>query len=210
METTQTPPKEDAEDVIREAPSNKYSPVRVRARIGGLLLLVAVAATFVVGGWGALVSLSAKELPAGVGEAVEVPRGVLQVDKVTPEHMAPMQMDKFAKKGMNMSGMVADMTPEGQRRLNVDVTLAAKENTSLAYSEKQFRLTGEGMDETGPLRSKLGSGSVPPGSAVSGTLVLQVPEEASKLMLSFDGGRPVALDLKPLKDGEGSSHGGEH
>ena len=73
---------------------------------------------------------------------------------------------------------------------------------------EDFRLTGEGMKATGPLRSKIGSGKIPAGSAVSNTLVFQVPEKAKDLTLSFGGGRPVALDLPAGKGGR--SHGGGH
>lgn len=48
-----------------------------------------------------------------VGEVAEVPGGLLRVDAVLPEHMAPLQMGKFSQSGMNMSGMGVDMVPEG-------------------------------------------------------------------------------------------------
>lgn len=203
MMTSQTSSRTDFTPVLASGHENE-KVLRRRRRVGGLLLALAVVAAVVAGGWGVVSSLAGAP-PARIGEAAEVPGGILRVDRVTPEHMAPMQMKNFAKKGMSMSGMVPDMTPKGQRRFNVDVTLAA-EKGGLGYSEDQFRLTGEGVKETGPLRSKLGSGQIPAGSAISNTLVFQVPEKADNLVLSFDGGRRIALDLPASKGG--NSHGG--
>ena len=105
--------------------------------------------------------------------------------------MAPMQI---ANAGMNMSGPTnMDMPPEGQRRLNVEFFPARRIGRRPSYSSETSG-SGEGMKETGPYQSKLGTGTVPAGSAVSGSMTFQVPEEASKLMLGFgDGGRKVAL-----------------
>lgn len=205
MMTSRTASRTDFTPVLASGHGNERV-LRRRRRVGGLLLTLAVVAAVVAGGWGVVSSLAAGAPPARIGEAAEVPGGILRVDKVTPEHMAPMQMKNFAKKGMSMSGMVPDMTPKGQRRFNVDVTLAAEESGGLGYSEDQFRVAGEGVKETGPLRSKLGSGEIPAGSAISNTLVFQVPEKADNLVLSFDGGRRIALDL-PASKGGGMSHG---
>lgn len=206
MTTSQTVPRVANHGPALTAGSPGGKARRYRKLFGGLLLALAVSATLLVGGWGVISSLAAGAPPAQIGEAAEAPGGVVRVDRVTPEHMAPMQMKNFAKKGMSMSGMVPDMTPKGQRRFSVDVTLAAEESGGLSYSEDQFRITGEGVKETGPMRSKIGSGKIPAGSAISNTLVFQVPEKADNLVLSFDGGRRIALDLAPAK--KGSSGGG--
>lgn len=185
-----------------------------RARVGVVLLFLAVAATLAAGVWGVASSLGAEAEPAGVGEPVAVSGGTFVVDRSAPEHMAPMKMGGFAKQGMNMAmpqkGM--DMPPEGMERFTVDVTLAAGEDGALGFSEEDFTLQGEGMGEVAPHRSALGSGEVPAGSAVSGTMNFQVPEEAENLALSFDGGRAVALDAGTGggSSGGGSSHGGGH
>jgi hypothetical protein len=165
-----------------------------------------------VAGSAVIYSLTTEAPPARVGEAVGVPGGQLLVEKVTPEHMASMQMGKFAQAGMSgMSSMGMDMAPEGQRRFAVDVTLAA-ERGDLSYSPDDFRISGEGMNkEAGPIRSQLDGETIPAGGAISGNLVFQAPEDAKGLMLSFgDGGRKVALDLKPATQGDGHSHGGHH
>lgn len=177
-----------------------------RARVASAALVLGVAASLAVGGWGVFSSLGAGVAPARVGEAVEVPGGLVRVDRVAPEHMAQMQADKFAASGMNMSSMGMDMAPEGQRRFTVDVALAA-EGGDLGFFAEEFRITGKDMKETGPIRDGLEGKTVPAGGVVSGSLVFQVPEKASGIELSFDGGRPVALNLPAAKAGEGHGHG---
>jgi hypothetical protein len=139
--------------------------------------------------------------PAQLAELVEVPGGSLRVDHVIPEQMAAMHAGKFAQSGMNMSGMGIDMTPEGYRRFTVEITLAGEARGGLRYPADQFRVTGTGMEATGPLRHQLGNGIVPEASAASGTLIFQVPEAATDLLLSFgDEGRPIALNLEAADD----------
>jgi hypothetical protein len=184
-------------------------PAGRRARGANVLLLAAVVAALAVGVWGVTSSVGTEAPPARVGEAVGVSGGTFVVDRVTPEHMAPMQSNKFSAGGMNMSSMGMDMAPEGYERFAVFVTLAADEDGDLVYSPEDFRVSGEGMKEDGPVRPELEAGAIPAGSAVSGNLVFQAPEEASKLRLSLDGGRPVALDLEPAADDSGQSHGGQ-
>ena len=181
-------------------------------RITGLLLALVAVAVLAAGGWGVISSLNTEAPPARVGEAVGVPGGQLLVEKVAPEHMASMQMGKFAQAGMSgMSSMGMDMAPEGQRRFAVDVTLAA-ERDDLSYSPEDFRISGKGMDnEAGPIRGQLDAGTIAAGGAISGTLVFQAPQEASALTLSFgEEGPKVALDLKPQAESNGHSHGGGH
>ena len=181
---------------------------RYRVIAGALVLVMFVAGVFATGAWGLATASTPPPSPALVaspGEPVEVAGGSLIVDQVLPEKMAPMQMDKFAKTGMNMSGMVSDMTPEGKRRFNVEVTLAAG-GRALEYEADDFRVSAQGMRPIPPLRDKLVEGTIPAGNAVSGTLVFQVPEEAEQLSLSLDGSRPVDLELDPAS-GE-NNHGG--
>jgi Domain of unknown function (DUF4352) len=183
-----------------------------RRRTANILLALFVVAVLAAAGWGLSGSLATESPPARLGEAVEVPGGLMSVDRAYPWHMAPMQMGNFANAGMNMAGSTKmDMPPEGQRRLNVELTLRAESGVGLSYSSEDFRISGEGMKETGPYQSKLGAGTVPAGSAVSGSMTFQVPEEASKLMLGFgDGGRKVALDLKPVTESNGHLDGAGH
>lgn len=177
---------------------------RRRPLIAGAVLFVATLAVLATGGWGLLASLASPAPPAAVGDTVEVPGGFLRVDDATPEHMAPMKMNKFGASGMSMQSTGMDMAPEGFRRFTVDVSLAAPEGQSFGYAAKDFTLSGDKMDETGPLRHQLEAGTLAPGTATSGALVFQVPDEARNLMLTFgDGRQPVALDLKPGEGGHG-------
>lgn len=64
----------------------------------------------------------------------------------------------------------------------------------LDYSAGDFRLSGEGIEGSAPIRSQLGDGTLPAGSETHGTLIFQAPEGVESLALSFDGGEPVAPD----------------
>lgn len=178
-----------------------------RARMARVVLAFGVAASLAAGGWGIFSTLGVEADPARVGEPVEVRGGLVRVDGVTPESMAPMQADKFAASGMSMSSMGMDMAPEGQRRFTVDVALAAEDGT-VSYSPEDFRITGEGMEETGPIRDALEGETVSVGGAVAGNLVFQVPEAAKDIELSFDGARQIALDLPPATKAVGQEKDG--
>lgn len=197
------------------AQEQQIKPGRSRAFVGTVLLLFATVAVLAAGVWGVVSSLGAEAPAARIGEMVEVPGGQFSVDRFAPEHMAPMKMGGFAKQGMNMAmPQNMDMTPKGMERLTVDFTLIAGDGGDLAYSPEDFRIGGESMNETGPYRSRFGTGTVPVGSAFSGTMTFQVPKEADNLTLSFDDGRSVALNLEPGKGGAseegGEDHGAEH
>jgi hypothetical protein len=177
-----------------------------RANLASLILSLLAAATILLGAWGVVSSFGEGPAPAAPGEEVAVGDGFLRVDSVTPERMAPMQSGKFAANGMSMSAMGMDMAPEGKKRVSVEVTLAGGEEESLAYSPEDFRVSGEGFEPSAPIRHKLEAGEVPAGSAVSGSLVFEVPEESENLLVEFDGGRPVALDLSNTGE-PGGPHG---
>jgi hypothetical protein len=192
------------------APSAPARTGESRTRLTNLakfVFVLTVVAALAAAGGGVIYSLLNTEAPpARVGEMVEVPGGLLRVDGVSPEHMASMQMGKFAQAGMaGMSSMGMDMAPEGQRRFVVDVTLGAKDG-DLSYSPEDFSISGDGVKQSAPIRDQLDSGTIPAGSAISGRLVFQVPEETTKLMLSFgDEGQKVALNLD---ESDAHSHGG--
>lgn len=179
----------------------------LRTLMANVLLALAVGAALTAAAWGIISSLVAEVPPARIGEAVEVSGGFMRVDGVTPEHMAPMQSQKFAGAGMSMSAMGMDMAPEGKRRFAVEVTLAGGEGKSLSYKADDFRVVGDGMkDSVGPTRSQLGAGTVPSGGAASGSMVFEVPKEAKGLEMSFGEGRAVALELPATS--EDHSHDG--
>lgn len=189
-----------------------HGPV-LRKKVARLLLFAALLAALAIAGWGVYSSVGNQdEIPARIGEPVAVSGGAMTVDSVAPESMAPMQASKFSASGMNMSGMGMDMAPEGKRRFTVETTLAAGADSGLAYSADDFRVSGSGLGSVAPLRDQLEGESLSAGSAVSGTLVFQVPDEANDLMLSYEGGQPVALDLGPGGGGHGhtSNQSGHH
>lgn len=183
-------PPELAEPLRKRGPG-------LRKALAGTLLSVAVAGALAAGGWG-LISTQTSQPTSGeavpLGEISEVPGGLLRVDGVAPEHMEHAQTGKFAQSGMNMSGMGVDMVPEGQQRFTVEVSLAAGQG-GLEYAAGDFRISGDGVEESAPIRSQLGDGTLPAGSETHGALIFQAPEDARDLVLSFDGGEPVALEL---------------
>ena len=183
---------------------------RYRAAVGHALLSAGVAFALSAGAWGTFASIGAEPPAAKIGGWVDASGGLLRVDRVAPESMAAMQMGKFAEQGMSMGSATGmDMAPDGQRRFAVDVTLAAPEDGELAYSTDEFRLTGAGLEGTGPHRDTLSEGSIPAGSRVSGTLVFQAPEDADGLELRLgEGGDPVALPLEPISGNGGGEDGG--
>ena len=206
----------EAESSMRPMNHADHSEARrpeVPGRLAGLLLFAALLAALAAAGWGVISSLGNQdEVPARIGEPVAAAGGSLTVDRVAPENMAPMKMGGFAKQGMSMSmPRNMDMTPEGKRRFTVEVTLAAEAAGSLAYAMDAFRVAGTGISEVSPYQSEtrnggatlLGDGTVPAGSAVSGAVIFQVPEKAKNLTLSYEGGQPVSLDLKPDEGGHG-------
>ncbi len=85
------------------------------------------------------------------------------------------------------------------------VTLGAQDG-DLSYSPEDFRISGEGVKQSAPIRNQLDSGTISAGTAISGSLVFQVPEETTKLILGFgDDGQEVALNLD---ESDAHSHGG--
>ena len=173
------------------------SPARGRLARG--LVALAACAALGAGVWGASSSLSSGAPAASIGEPVPVDGGHMVVESVAPEHMAPMQTGKFAASGMSMASTGMDMAPEGYRRFTAQVSLSSDERQGLSYSPESFTVTGSRMREATPIRSQLGSGEIPAGGTVSGTLVFQVPEEASSLALGIDGSRSVGLDPGPAQ-----------
>jgi hypothetical protein len=179
------------------------------------VLALAVITTLIVGNRGLFGAPLVAATPARVGETVTVPGGLLRLDRVAPEQMAPMQAGNFAGSGMNMSGMGMDMAPQGYRRFTVELTLAGQARGGLRYTADQFTVAGTDLPETGTYRHWLGNGTVPAGSAVAGSLLFQVPESADQVLLSFRGAEQAfVLDLGPNAHGHGAPHtdidGGQH
>ncbi|HEU4793009.1 MAG TPA: hypothetical protein VFS96_05060, partial [Nitrolancea sp.] len=147
-----------------------------------------------------------------VGEAIQIPDGLLRVEEIKPEVMSHTMTKMSTTMGL-------DMAPEGYRRFTVSVTLIGQAKSGLHYAADQFRISGEGVDKPTAIRYGLGNGVVPVGSATSGTLLFQVPNTTPHVLLTYGGGnQAIALDLpesgsshdSPPQGGAGSDHHGGH
>ncbi len=167
-------------------------------------LALAVVAVLAAGVWGLFSPRLASDSGAatGIGEFARVPGGLVRVDGVTPEHMADMNMQGFAATGMSMSAMGVDTAPEGYRRFSLEVTLVGQGQDGFRFLMTQFRVTGEGMEDSFPLRAELGDGWVPSGNVLNGSLLYQVPESATGLKLIFDTAS-FGLELPPAEPHDG-------
>ena len=146
--------------------------------------------------------------PAGPGELGLV-GGVVRVDAVV----------SAARPQQAMPGMGADNDPvaEDERRVSVDVTLRADEDSTLEYVAQRFRLTPDGGAAQAPHKLMLAGEELPPGTALSGTLIFDVPKDARSATLAYDesstdvtlpaetgGGTPAAGDAaSPATHGAG-------
>lgn len=171
-----------------------------RRRLVLALLVAAVVAGLLAGGWGAASAWRTHSaVPASPGTPVDVPGGLLQVDRVVPEGMDH-------NPGMP-DDMMPDPIPEGHRRVHVHVTLRAEDAGGLAYGPERFTLVGDGMGAVSPRADQLGTGHAPVGSVLSGVLIFELPQDATELALRMDGGRqPAALKLEGGDGHDGHPH----
>ncbi len=153
---------------------------------------LAVLAVVVVAVW-SLVWATGREPDLGPGR-VAMAEGVLRVDDVT----------SAARPGMAMPGMGTDDDPvaPGMRRVSVDVTLQATEDDTLRFSVDRFSLQVPGEDAVEPRRSVLPESDLPPGTQLSGTLVFEVPKDATTADLSYAGGDSTEVTLPPEEAGD--------
>jgi hypothetical protein len=131
---------------------------------------------------------------AQIGDTVALPSGSLRVDAAIPELMAAMQHEKFAQLGMSMSVMVPDSTPEGQQTITLIVTLDGG-TRGMTIDLSEFTLAGDALPPTPALRSDMGGLSIPAGSAVNGTLVFRIPDDAANLTLRYGASQPIAITV---------------
>lgn len=146
-----------------------------------MLLLAAVAV--VAGGLWGLLAPPAGQDAQGPADTVAVEGGVLRVDGLADKTVG------HAMAGMDMPDDVA----AGMRRFAVNVTLAATGDETLHYAERDFLVSGPGVKPAVPVRSDFATGSVVAGSALSGSLTFDVPEDATTLRVAFQGGQTIAL-----------------
>jgi hypothetical protein len=147
----------------------------------GVLLLAAWSLTQ---GWG-------RGPVAGPGELV-VDSGLARVDGVVsaarPQHAMP---------GM---GTDEDPVAEGDRRISVDVTLQAGTGT-VRFAADRFGLLvdGEPADHLAH-RDVLPGDTLPAGTQLSGTLLFDVPVDATTATLIYDGAGAVDVVLPPEQE----------
>lgn len=133
--------------------------------------------------------------PAQIGDTVALPSGSLRVDAAIPEVMAAMQHEKFARLGMSMSVMVPDSTPEGQQTITLIVTLDGG-SRGMTIDLAQFTLAGDALPPTPALRSDIGGLSIPAGSALNGSIVFRIPDDATNLTLRYGESQPIAITVE--------------
>ncbi|MEV4656512.1 hypothetical protein [Micromonospora sp. NPDC049301] len=164
-----------------------------------LIRLAAVAAGVAAVLAGAAWAVASAPPPdAGPGRLALPDGGVVAVERVTsaarPRHAMP---------GM---GTDADPVAEGERRVSIDVTLRASADQPLAYAVDRFSLQVPGAIARKPHRSVLPGTRLPAGTQLSGTLIFDVPVEATTGVLVYDGGGNTEVVLPPEAAGTPASH----
>lgn len=164
-----------------------------------LIRLAAVAAGVAAVLAGAAWAVSSAPPPdAGPGRLTLPDGGVVAVDQVIsaarPRHAMP---------GM---GTDADPVAEGERRVSIDVTLRASADQPLAYAVDRFSLQVTGAKARKPHRSVLPGTRLPAGTQLSGTLIFDVPVEATSGVLAYHGGGSTEVVLPPEANGAPASH----
>jgi hypothetical protein len=178
-------------DRLSVSPPRPREPRR-RSVLVPLAALVGVVAVVAVAVW-SLVWAVGKDPDLGPGR-VALEEGQVKVDRVT----------SAARPGMAMPGMGTDDDPvsEGMRRVSVDVTLQATEDDPLRFRVERFSLQAPGEEPVAPHRSVLPESVLPPGTQLSGTLVFEVPKDATTAVLRYDGGDGTDVGLPPEEKGD--------
>lgn len=183
--------------------SSRGSPLEVRQRptrlaivllVIGVSLAASVVLSQIVPG-----SQARRVPPARAGELVALVGGAVRVDRVTPEQTQPVLPGQF-NRAASTTGAGVDAVPPGHRRFSVGVTLVSHAAEGMRYGADRVWLTGTNLRTGGLHRHQLGAGLLPAGEAISGTLIFQVPNEATNLLLNVrDADRPIRLDLPPVE-----------
>jgi hypothetical protein len=147
----------------------------------GVLVILVLAVWSFTQGWG-------RDPVVGPGE-LAVDGGIVRVEGVLsaarPQHAMP---------GM---GTDEDPVADGDRRISVDVTLMAGAG-ELRYAADEFVLEVDG-EPTRRLthRDVLPGEVLPAGTSLSGTVMFDVPADATVGMLSYAGGAATEVVLPP-------------
>lgn len=110
----------------------------------------------------------------------------------------------------SMPGMGTDEDPvaDGERRVSVDVTLLAGAR-DMQYAAERFALEVDGEPATRLLhRDVLPGDLLPPGTQLSGTLMFDIPADATVGMLSYAGGAATEVVLPAEAEGVTGPDGG--
>ena len=170
------------------------------SRLRDGLLALTVVGVLAGGTWGLLaprdVHPEGGHSHAAAVATVDLPDGVLRVEGLVDKQV-----------GHTMPGMsAAEDVPTGMRRFSVNVSIGATEDEPLAYSRRDFTVSGPGVKPVVPVNGQFDSGTLTPGRAISGSLSFDVPKGTTALSLQFRGGAPVALPALPPE--QSTQHGG--
>ncbi|HSH11755.1 MAG TPA: hypothetical protein VLA10_08205, partial [Ilumatobacter sp.] len=158
-----------------------------------LVLLLGVVG--VAGWWG----LSGRQTlrSVAVGEAIEIPGGLMMVEEVRPEimvhDMAP---------GMTMP----DQIPDGYRRFSVDLLFRGGEGGTMIEPADLY-VAGDGFGPVAPHRVVGTVSPLPEGSTLALGVLFQTPIEVDNLWLGYEGADTVVTLEGDL--GEAHDHGDE-
>jgi hypothetical protein len=148
-----------------------------RTRLASLVPLV-VALLAVLGAVAALRAVS-RDAATTAGDELALGHSSLVVGAVTPEVMKH-------PKGMPAS-MMPDPIPDGFQRFSVDVTVYADEGAAASYDARRIRVTDPKGRSSAPVRGTLGSGTIPAGGQVRGSVLFQLPAEVRTVSMSVVG-----------------------
>lgn len=185
-------------------PTRRAVPAGRLGRREALLLAACVLAVLGVGVWGVAQQLG--RIPGTGPGVVQVPGGLMRIERVAPYDPAALHAAMQGDKGFKavMPGMPAfmdpDPVPEGKRRFSVRVVLTAVAAQGLRVERSSFSVSGEGVVPTVPRGDQLGVSTVPRGATTNGELTFEVPAAAHSLSLSFAGGEeslPIELPEAP-------------
>jgi hypothetical protein len=105
--------------------------------------------------------------------------------------------DQFGQAGMpmgQMSQMVADAVPEGMKRVAVELDLRAGDRT-MDFPAELITLEADG-NTYHPYGTLLADESLPPGSALNGLVIFEVPADVGTATFRLDGDSPsVTVDV---------------
>jgi hypothetical protein len=187
----------------RRASPRTTSGLAIRPRPSGsirraALVLVALAVA-VAGGWALLTPRDTS--PAGLNDAVDVSGGWMRVDNVLDVDLStPMTGPGMA---MGASSGVPEI-PEGLRRIDVEISLAATSGEGLRFKPSAFTADTVGSDPVRPVAADDTTDLVPPNGLLTRTLSFQVPADATLVTLRKKGAdRSVDFPLGPAPAAHG-------